>query len=528
MENKKERVWVISLAALLLAGVLMFVILKISENIVENKLLEIVNSELEPNSYIEFDNLKLRIFPIRIVLDDVRLVHNQPFAEQTVQQPSDAIRKFELKKAELSGLSLIPMIRGNEWELGTLTLDSLIVELVPTTIDSPVKSTPLKEPVPVTISDIHINNSSISTYKNRDSEIAEWQIDGANLNLENFLAGDPDAAIHTYFEHFRVNADKITHRTNDGFYEMTADSIRLNSRDQNFTLTALQITPLKTPYEIASEVGHAIDVFEIQSGEIQFSDFDVNEWITNDNIFGEKVTLSHFKMYVRRDRTYARKPSDDRPLPHAAFAELPFEVQIDTIALNNGEVVYSEEFIEEDRKGAVSFENINLTITSLQNKLADNIIDVTATTRFLGEADLDLEFEFYPNVSGRHTIKAQLSELDLKVMNNTLENLAFVRFNDGHLNSLEFSIYAGEYTSAGDLVMTYENLGLRLLDNETLTEGNTEKILSFLANTLAIRSNNTGEDPRVGEISFEREKDRSMFNYWWSTIQSGLMDTIKR
>jgi len=528
MEKKREKVLVLSLAGLLLAGVLMFVVLKVSENAAENMLLEIANNELAPDSYMEFGSLKLGVFPLRITIKDARLVHYQPWDEQSHRKPADAIRRFEFSSAEMRGIKLIKLLRGKSRDIGSVTVHDLKLDIRFNSFNTGAGAEDAEEQIPVTISDIKLVNSSVGLYRGRAATRAEWQADALDIHIENFKTGEQKAELHSYFENILIKADKITHYTQNGFYEILSGELLIDSRDRTFSIEAFHMNPLKTPVEIAASQGHQSDVFYIESGLIQLKEPDIERWLQHDDIIAEALTLQDFAMTVRRDKGFPDNQRHERPLPHAALANLPFIVQVDTVRVTNGDISYSEEFSEEGRKGVVSFNEINLEILALQNQHADQIIAVTASTKFMGTGELDIEFEFYPDPNGLHTVSVSLKEMDLTKAAAPLEGLAFVKVNSGNLTSIDLVFTASENSSYGNLLMVYDDLEIRILDKESLEQGTKTKVLSFLTNTLAIRTNNRGDNPKAVTLGYEREKDRSMFNYWWRTIQGGLLDTAKR
>jgi hypothetical protein len=69
---------------------------------------------------------------------------------------------------------------------------------------------------------------------------------------------------------------------------------------------------------------------------------------------------------------------------------------------------------------------------------------------------------------------------------------------------------------------------MSLLSKDDLESNSGRRILSFLANNLQIHSGNGGDNPRVGEISFEKEEGQSTVNYWWKSLRSGMKDLIQR
>lgn len=96
------------------------------------------------------------------------------------------------------------------------------------------------------------------------------------------------------------------------------------------------------------------------------------------------------------------------------------------------------------------------------------------------------------------------------------------------MNSLEFDFTADNQNSMGKLIAIYDNLSIKTLDKETLEETTGNNIISFFANLIAVHSSNNDDDPREGEVEFEREEGYSMFSYWWKSLRSGIKSTIQR
>jgi hypothetical protein len=56
-------------------------------------------------------------------------------------------------------------------------------------------------------------------------------------------------------------------------------------------------------------------------------------------------------------------------------------------------------------------------------------------------------------------------------------------------------------------------------------DGKKDNLKTFLLNTFILKKNMDGslpEEERTGTISFERDKTRSIFNYWWKSLFSGI------
>ncbi|TVR28504.1 MAG: hypothetical protein EA390_11850 [Balneolaceae bacterium] len=522
----KKVVIISTVVLILLIATTIFVVNFISTK-AEKELLAIVNSELAPNAVVDIGNFKLGLFPLRVSLDDVKLIHTAPFEEQTPQKPLHMIRAFELKHAELRGLNLFNMIFSDKWDIGSLTLDGIDLDLVRSSDRRLTDSTPVTEPLHVAISEITITNSRVYIFHDRSGSAPTYSTNNLYLWINNFEVQDPEKPLYTYFENFRIEADSFNHLTEDGFYEVSIEGLRADSKEKTLYLSKVSNTPLLTPFQIASEVGFERDVYKIDGGPHLFTGFDIKSWMKSGDIHIGYAELNGLSLEIERDKTLEIEPRENRPLLNRQFKDLPFSFHADSIAWKSGLLSYTEMFHEEDRIGAILFTDIDLILTPVQNRSELDAIIVQANARFMEASNLVAEFEFYPSEMGNHSVTASLSEMEFMELNSTLENLALVRVIDGNLKSLLLSFQADDNRATGEMTLIYENLELRFLDDE-MAQGNISRIKSFIAKTFAIHSSNNDEELRLGMVDYEREKDRSMFNFWWRSIETGLMDTVKR
>jgi hypothetical protein len=527
-ENKKSRKWIFIPAAFILLFAIYMLAMNVISSMAERELVNAANREIGPNSELLIGNLKLRLFPVSLTLRDVRLNHLEPFEETVPEKPLDTIRYFHINRAELRGIRLFRLLRGDDWGIRNLTIDGLEAGRVPTTGRRLADADPFEAPLNFTIDEFSLNNAAFSLYPDRSSNEYTTRVEQISMTLSEIEVKDAEEPLHRYFNTFRFHAGSVRHFTDNGFYKIEISGLNASGLSESVLVDRFEMKPLLTPYDAASQSGHALDLFDIKSGPIEIRSFDFDSWFAGGDLILSYAELDSLAIIIDRDLTYARPERDHQPLPQMKLAGLPFTVFADSLRWKNGFLSYTEKFYEKDRAGTISFEQIDLTITDLQNSNVDEPIMAKAAAKFMDSADLDAEFEFYPAESGLHRVKASLGAMDFNVLNETLENLALVKVESGSLTSLEFSFEADDDVSSGDMKFIYENLELRFLDDDTMDERFRNRILSFLANTLAIRSSNDGEEPRPGKMDYERDKDRSMFNFWWRSIESGIKDTVIR
>jgi hypothetical protein len=98
-----------------------------------------------------------------------------------------------------------------------------------------------------------------------------------------------------------------------------------------------------------------------------------------------------------------------------------------------------------------------------------------------------------------------------------------MRIESGDMKLLSFQFTYDDIASSGEVEMNYENLRiLSLKEKEKKTM--IDKLKTLLINTFIAKNKNenTPEENRKGTIEFTRDPKRSIFNYWWNSLFTGV------
>jgi hypothetical protein len=97
--------------------------------------------------------------------------------------------------------------------------------------------------------------------------------------------------------------------------------------------------------------------------------------------------------------------------------------------------------------------------------------------------------------------------------------------------SVDISDISGnDSVAGGSLIFKYKKLRLLPYNRkkEKLRKNVLTPLVSFMINDLVVKSNNPrfARKPRVGEVYFKRDTRKSIVNYVWKSVLSGLMSTM--
>jgi hypothetical protein len=132
--------------------------------------------------------------------------------------------------------------------------------------------------------------------------------------------------------------------------------------------------------------------------------------------------------------------------------------------------------------------------------------------------------ESYTDSLGGFLMTLRMKPGDLTVLNSALVPMASVKFLSGQLDTLDMRAVGREYLALGEMKMFYRDLKVQLLkDGDENKKTFMTKLVSFLANTFVIKTNNKS---RIGNVFFLRNRDRSAINYLIKIAISGMTSSV--
>src|SRR5690606_9981212 len=182
--------------------------------------------------------------------------------------------------------------------------------------------------------------------------------------------------------------------------------------------------------------------------------------------------------------------------------------------------------------GHINFINLSAAFYNITNdslRLAEGAaIKGNAQAFLMGAGRINAYFNLpIADGSNTHNIEGSLSPMDLEALNPMIQPVAFIEIESGKANNLTFEAQVNENSSTGKMRFAYENLKINLVEKQSNED--TKGLVSLLANAFVVKKANpinNNKDLRVGEMRYERDKRKSILNFWWKTLLSGFKDTL--
>lgn len=325
----------------------------------------------------------------------------------------------------------------------------------------------------------------------------------------------------------RFEVTQLQYYMPDGFYQVKITEIEFD-RLNDLQMKQIVINPIDSKKTFAEKKKVATDFISVCIDSIQLMDFEKQ---LNEQIYIDKIQVFQPNFDVYKDKNFPEN-TEYKAILIDLFGDLKTPIHIKTMELNNMFIKYTELANQAKEAGELYFSDANATISNITNvkdslQLSHNIL-ITAEAKFYGVGMLKTTMRYKVlSKSGQFDIRGSLGAMSIKEVNKIISKLVPVKVNRGQLENLQFNFSGTRKHSEGEMRFKYSDLNIELLEVDFINSDFTKKAISRLGNMVMRNANPSGNRVfKIGEIKKDRNANKSMFNYWWVSLQSGFLSTL--
>jgi len=387
----------------------------------------------------------------------------------------------------------------------------------------------------VEIDKIFLNNTSLKiahpTEKRTDLNIPDIWVLAEGLRYDPVLAKDSNRIF--YSDNILTRISNLEYIMPDNLSAVKFNELFLNLADSSIKIKNFALDPRVSKFDYGPAKGYQSTWLKIENDSISIEQVDFLGIINERVLDAKEIDIHNLDLKIYRDKRIPFPEWQRRALPQVELHNIDFTVQIDTINLNDSYIGYQEHAEKSNTPGEIFFSDLNAKVVNLSNDtehLSNHPkTNISATTKVFGKGNIIAEFQFdMVDPDNIHTYGIEVDPFDLTEFNRILIPNASAQVKSGTNNRIVMTAKANEHYSYGEMSFYYNDLKVQLLNRETETPKGLGNVLgSFFANTFIIRTNNPKNFVlRKGDIFFERDKKRAIFNYWTKTFLSGVISSI--
>lgn len=369
----------------------------------------------------------------------------------------------------------------------------------------------------------------------KDSATARYFfVKDGNFELFNIKFYQHDSLSPAIIGQLSFDASELKTVTADSLYTFTAVGINYSASSQALTTDSFAIHPNYSEYKFTDRHEYETDRFDGRFSQLSFYDFSAVDFIKSGKMSSSYIEIGELELNVFRDKRKEFRHVE-KPTFQDEIYNYPGALNIDSIAILSGNIVYSEHGEKSHEKGSVWFNKVSSRIYNVSN---DTIYQtekgylewhVNAMLMGAGKLAVVLKSGIY-NSQNSFTVNGTLWGMEVTQLNPILENNAFVSIKSGGINGLNFNISANNTKATGNMELLYQGLDFAVVNKQTgETSALVEQIKSMIANVIVMESNPmSGEEMRPGTIEYERDPEKFLFNYMVKALTTGVKTSITK
>jgi hypothetical protein len=401
------------------------------------------------------------------------------------------------------------------------------------TFDLPEKN----GPAPLSPLNIRIENlffdKLVVDLKDKSTAQTYFLKDGV-LKIYDIQVEKKDTLSPGIFGQFDFGALEFKTVTDDSLCTFSAVGINNSATSNTLTVNSFAIQPNYSEYEFTARHQYETDRIEGTFSQVIFHDFSAADFVKSGNMTSSFIEIGEVKLNVFRD-----KREEFRHVEKPTFQDVIYNysgtLNIDSIGILGGNIVYSEHAEKAIEKGSVGFSELNATIYKITNdtiyKTEKAYLELHANALLMskGKVDILLKARIFDN-QNTFAVNGSLSEMEASGLNPILEKNAFMSVTSGRINSMDFSMSANNTKATGNLKLLYQGLDFDVVNKQTgETDAIVEQVKSLIANIVVMESNPMpGDGVRLGIIEYERDPEKFLFNYVIKSLLTGMKTSITK
>lgn len=486
---------------------------------------------LERKGYsVDYDTLYLHWRKGRVV------VKNLTIQKLKTDSACAASQSVSVEQLKASGLSLIDLIFRRELNFKSAEIEKPYLTFKGTRIFDADSLADPKNDFSINVSEIYMHSARVLFW-----DSASCKVNGdlrSSIRLNNLsLNWYEDKPLKFSIDGIAMDSSKI--ELPEKFYSLFISKSKADLVKGTVDIDSFRIKPYYNKITFGRKKGFEVDRIEGIIPYIKLSGVKLNY---EDTLIVDinKASLQMFLKVFRDKRLIFKRVA--KPLPVQLLQTLDMGINIDTLHLAKSYVEY-EEFSEKAKtSGKVFFDDLQADIFNINNDVRDSDGQTVmyAKANLMGEATIVLKSVFPWNGKKQCLMEGSVRNLSVKSINPLMESVANVKAESGKLELLAFRFAYNNVRSDGNIELNYRDLKLITYKDDDkvskkvvrkrrnkIKEVNKEenKLKTWILNNFIIRRDVDEKDPedkRTGTIEFYRDVNRSIFNYWWKSLLSGL------
>ncbi len=507
----------IALAILALGAV--FIIGTVSINsILKSKLENFIQERLPENMVRSYDNITVESLGGSLIVKNASLI---------IKNKEDNVKHtfINVEKLKISDISYWDYIFNGKIHAEAISLENPKIVYYQDRLKPSKDSTRqavAKIYKPIIVDHVEIKNTKFAIYE-KGGDSTKIYTSGLTVKVDGVKVDNKTVIRKIPFEYndFKAQSDTVFVKVSP-YENLTVESFSLEKHNALF-----KNLKLKTKYskrELSQIIKKERDYYALTLKSLLVADFDFG--FENNRFFAKskKISLEAPALEVYRDKLVADDPKT-KPLYSKMLRELPFDLTVDSLKIDDAKIKYEERQKQENMGGSIDFKNLNAAISNVSNTYTSPTkTEIKIDAIFMDKTPISANWSFdVQNTSDQFLFEAKIGSMVADRMNSFTEPNLKVRL-EGTTNSTFFTIDGNSEASRIDMKIKYTDFKVVVLREDGKRKN---RFLSAVANIfISKNSKKDNNNYRESQAKATRDKTKSVFNFLWLSVKNALMKAM--
>jgi len=495
---------------------------------------------------VEMKDLNLNVITGKVTIDGFRLIPDTLLYNKLAETDtlSPMLLDINMEEFQVRGFSLREILVNKKLSIRKIEFTSPVVTIYimqPSKKHEKAAANPnmLSIPLPkglvaINIQRIILKEGKLTVYNQVKSPAEKFEIPSMNLEIKNIIVDSAHRGLRRIFnaDDIQLTVRGMSIKTKDGMYTITPGEIGLSTLSSTLWVNDLQIKPNYSNYDFSRKLGYQMDRMDITIKKLAVKNLNFRELMINHKFIAGLITVDSLDLDDFRDKRVPMRPDFKPPLPQQSLLASKMYIKIDNVKLTNGKIRYSEQVANEP--GYIYFDKMQGSIENITNDSnlvkAGTVMKVNASMYLMGKGLLNAQLNIPLGAKNdAFNFSGTLSDLDMKEINTMVTKMIPAEITSGKIKKMIFTnVQADNVKSTGRLALYYNDLTLKLTGKDDKTWTKIKGGVLGWAGNVYVRNDNPHKNGTFveGMIYFERDTHKSIFNFLWKSIFSGIKSTI--
>lgn len=321
--------------------------------------------------------------------------------------------------------------------------------------------------------------------------------------------------------------------------------LRASLTDSTLEVRGVDFCPTGSDRAFARSQRYRHDLIKITVGRAKAQGLDFGAFAVGRGTSARRLEVDSFRADISSDK---RRPDNPSHQPHRTpqqwIADLDETLSIDSVVVQDGEIVYREQSVGRMRPGVITFARIQATATRVRHIVgrrgSADAMTLTASANLQKVGELNVQFEVPLDASQFDMgLQGTLGAMPATALNAFVEQVAPLRIASGDVTEVGFRVKVTAGVARGTITPRFNDLSIAvtargsggIMGGGGIVGGVARSLASFAANRWKVRSNNpeNAKAPVLrGRIRHVFRSDETLHGFLWASVRDGLLQVVSK